>query len=346
MPALPEPSGCAGEEGLAEILGQRDAENAAHAEGDVHGAGEIAVQLYRVEHRAQGDDAAVVGGVVGEDRLDEGVQPIGDDHLLPQTPQHAQGTSIEVRSRDGVPRHELIGCLAIAADGTLHDLGKEPEEECHTTEVAVGRHGAAVHVDEVGAGHEGVERDADGGGPHRQLRVQGDAHQAEGPVDDRREEVQVLEGRQKAEVHQQSRSHDDLHLPSEAGAYLALARFRRLHGAIALADEGAETEARAVDGQSGHPQRQDELAGEPEEEQVAGHKQNGPACAAGRNGVHSHGGREERCQEYEGEIRGHGSFGVGPGTETAGRHREEHLLPAVLAGRRVRVPPAEGVGEC
>ena len=302
VPALPEPRGGAREERLAEILGQTYVEDAAHAEGYVHGAGEVAVQLQGIEHRRHGNHRTVVGGVVGEHRLHEGIQAVGDDHLLRQAPQHPQAARVQVRPRHRLAGHKGVSRLAVTANGPLHNLREVAEEQRHTAQIAIGGHRAAEHIDQVGAGHQGVERDADRGGPDGQLQIQRDAHRRASAVDDGAEEGQVFESGQKPEVHNEARRQHELHLPGVAGADLALAGLDGFHSSIALADERAQPQAGEVDGQRGHPQRQDKRARQPEEERVAGNKQHHPAGTARGNSVQHYDGGKKRRQKYEGEI--------------------------------------------
>ena len=147
---------------MAEVLGQGDAEDAGGAQGDVHAAGEVAVQLQGIEHGRRRDHAAVIGCVVGEDGLDHQVEAVGDDHLLGKAPKDAHAAPVEVVLVDGSAGPELLGRLTVTADGAFHDLGEEAQEKRDPAQVGVGRDGAAIDVEEVRRRHERVERDADG----------------------------------------------------------------------------------------------------------------------------------------------------------------------------------------
>ena len=162
MPALPKLGDGAGEEGTLEILRNLKAEDPARAHRQVHGAGEVHVELDGVAHGGHGDDQPVVVLIVIKDRLDQQIEPVGHQNLFYQAIAHPLKAQqkILVAQRRGIP--QLLGRLLIAADGPLHKQGKEAEIEGQAEEIAVGGNLLAVDVKEVGGRLHGVKGDADG----------------------------------------------------------------------------------------------------------------------------------------------------------------------------------------
>ena len=162
MPAHPELLNARREEGLAEVFRQPDAEDLCAADDDVHRAREFHVQLAGVAHHRKGGDAAVIGGGIGKDALDQDVQPVGDDDLFHHAEQdalHAEGQVFPCE-RAALPQRQ--GGLPIAANRALHDLREKAEEQHEPAEVAVRADRAAVYVDQVGYRLQRIERNADG----------------------------------------------------------------------------------------------------------------------------------------------------------------------------------------
>ena len=89
---------------------------------------------------------------------------VADDRrvLLGETHEYAEHSRIQVIPCDGVPGAERRASLAVPANRSLHDLREEAQEERHPAQVPIGHHRFSIHVDEVGYGHQRVERYSDG----------------------------------------------------------------------------------------------------------------------------------------------------------------------------------------
>ena len=82
VPALPKLRDGAGEEGTLEILRNLKAEDPARTHRQVHGAGEVHVELDGVAHGGHGDDQPVVVLIVIKNRLDQQIEPVGHQNFF------------------------------------------------------------------------------------------------------------------------------------------------------------------------------------------------------------------------------------------------------------------------
>ena len=88
MPPAPEvPHGLC-QVGLAEVVGQADAQHPGGPQGDVAVPGKIGVELHRIEHRRQQAFHPAEGCIVTEHGIHRKGGPVGDDQLFKVAPQH------------------------------------------------------------------------------------------------------------------------------------------------------------------------------------------------------------------------------------------------------------------
>ena len=175
MPPVPEFGDRPGEEGAAEVFRHGNPENLPHAHHRVHRAGKVHVQLDGIAQRCQSNDPAGKTAGVGKYRLHEGVQSIRHHQLFHQSEEKPLQTGRQVLIANGLTVPESVRRLGIAADGPLHDLREEGQEQCHPQQVPVRGNFLVVHVKEVGDCLQGIEGNTDG---HQVLRhVQGQSKQ-------------------------------------------------------------------------------------------------------------------------------------------------------------------------
>ncbi len=256
MPASPEFRDAAGLIGVAEVLQERKAEQVAQTDGHIGVAGKVEVDL-----EGEGDGAQPGresrGLFHGGDGLPDGAGLVGDEHLLAQAddePLHAAADLQPV-----LPTLvELVGHRLILDDGAGDQLGEQRHVGGKVQDVPLGRHLAPVHVDGVGHGLEGVERDADGQG-----KAQGGNALIEQAVDVCNGEVGVLEEEQNSQVaHHRQNQH----------SFCALL--------LSAAAEKADAQAVAVVEHRGEEHDEDVFRLAPAVEQQAGQQQHDVAAFA------------------------------------------------------------------
>ena len=200
VPTPPELGDVAGEVGELEVGHQLEAEELGGADGDVGVPGEVPVDLEGEEDGAEDEGGAGERLGVVETHVDVGRTGVGDDDLLEHAPEDEAHAVAPLLVGEGAGRGDLRQEVGGALDGPRDELGKEGDEGGEGDGVAGGLEVAAVDVDGVGEGLEGVEGDADGQDDLQGGGVHGDAEAVPGgdPVLD--EEVGVLEVAEDAEV--------------------------------------------------------------------------------------------------------------------------------------------------
>ena len=201
MPAPPEFSDVAGEVGELEVGHQLETEELGGTDGDVGVPGEVAVDLKGEEDGTEDECGAGEGLGVAEAHVDVGRTGVGNDDLLEHAPEDEAHAVAPLLIVEGAGRGDLRQEVGGPLDGSRYELGEEGNEGCKGDGVAGGLEVAAVDVDGVGEGLEGVEGDANGQNDLQGGGVHGDAEAIPGgdPVLD--EEVGVFEVREDAEVN-------------------------------------------------------------------------------------------------------------------------------------------------
>ena len=142
---------------------------------------------------------------------------VGDQHLLAQAHHEAAHALREARQR--LPALLDLGRDAVVAQDRARDqLGKEGDVQRQLRQAALRRDRAPVHVDGVGQGLEGVEGYPDGQCQRRDGRLK-----AEGLAREPREEAQILEHEQHAQVDHERQRHQPLADPGGGEALHAQA---------------------------------------------------------------------------------------------------------------------------
>ena len=218
VPPPPELCNVAGEEGPAEVFRQGHPEDLPAAHHQAHGAGKVHVQLDGVAHHRHSDDKSVILRISGEHLPDEEVQPVGHHHLFHQTEEDALHPKQEILPPDGGHRPQLVGGVAVPADGPLHDLGKEAHKQRQAEEVSVRLDLPSVHVKTVGHRLEGVKGDANGHGKGGNVHRQGQAQQLEQMVQVGGKEGGVLHQQQQPQVEHHPKGNNPRELPLEPAA--------------------------------------------------------------------------------------------------------------------------------
>ena len=222
VPALPELRNALGEEWPPEVLRQGDAEDLAGAHHQVHGSGEVHIQLDGVAHHGHGNDKAVVVLIALKDGADEEVQPVGDHQLFHHAEQKALQAKGEVVIGEPGRLPQLPRGLLIAADGPLHDLGEEAEKQGQPQQIGVGGDLPAINVEEVGGRLQGVEGDADGHEKGRRGQLDGAAQGLEEIVDVDGKKHRIFQRHQDAHQGEEGQGHHrplpGLGLPAQLAA--------------------------------------------------------------------------------------------------------------------------------
>ena len=163
MPAPPEIAGAGGFVGAVEILRQLDAEKASQADGHVAIAAEVEIDLQReAEEGEPGGHHAHMDGVADE-RMDEGGDAVADQNFFGEADGEEIDAVFPARADAGLrDAGELRDELVVAGEGAGDEVREEGNEAGEAPEIALGFGGAAIDVDDVGNGLEGVKRDARG----------------------------------------------------------------------------------------------------------------------------------------------------------------------------------------
>ena len=162
MPALPEVAAGVGFVGRVEVLGQSEAHEQGHTNGNVGVAREVGVDLEAV---------AVEGHQVLKTRETSGVlkhavdevhrQVVRQEHLLQESIQDPKCGDAKLLFSQVVLLVELGNEVRRAHNGPGHQLGKEAHVEPKIQDVLDRLDVPAVHVHRIADGLERVERDAD-----------------------------------------------------------------------------------------------------------------------------------------------------------------------------------------
>ena len=159
VPAPPELRHGAGLIGVLKVFQKVEAKQMAQTDGHIGIAGEIEIDL-----EGEGDSAQPRryggGGGHGGDLLPQGAHLIGDQHLFGQT--HHEALHAPAGLEHALPaEHQLMLHRLVLDDGAGDQLGEQGDVRAHVENIALGLDDAAVHVDGIGHGLEGIEADAD-----------------------------------------------------------------------------------------------------------------------------------------------------------------------------------------
>ena len=265
MPPGPELRNGPGEERPLEIFRHGDSEDLGRAGDGIHGTGKVHIQLDGVAHRRNGDHAPLEFPVLVKHAFHKGVQPVRHHQLFHQAKADAlksQGQVI-IANLSGVP--QLVRCLIVAADGALHDLGKEAKKQRHPQQVSVRLHRPLVHIKHIGNGLQSVKGDADGHHIGRHGEFQAEHH-----IDIPDEKPGIFEHQQDSQIPQGCQGQ---HQPGISQVFLldglTLRLFRRLYRRVPPLQKPAQPETAAPDGHNGHQQPGNVLpADQPEKSQA------------------------------------------------------------------------------
>jgi len=163
VPAAPEIGNAEGFVGRVEILREADAEEIAEADGHVAIAGKIEINLIGV---AEDAEPGAEGGEVRDvfpGGIDDGGDGVGEKDFFHHADGEERPADVEPASAVGVIEIIEVGFdLAETDDGAGDELREERDVTGKFPEVSRGSDDAAVGIDHVADGVEGVEGDADG----------------------------------------------------------------------------------------------------------------------------------------------------------------------------------------
>ena len=132
-----------------------------NTDGDIYAAGEVGVELGRVQNRADENIRAGVRLRVAAQSCHGDKQPVGNDKLFEIAPQYAlkaEGYLLKIRLMPGKKR---VLEIAEARNGALNEQRKERGKQRDAQYVPLRLDLLPVHVDDVADGLEGVERYAE-----------------------------------------------------------------------------------------------------------------------------------------------------------------------------------------
>ena len=198
MPAFPELAGVLGFIRRVKVLGQIEAHQHGHADGNVGVAREVGVDLQRVAEQSHQVFESRVKQRVIEHAVDEVDGDVVAEHnLLDQAVHDPEDGDAELLAAEEVFLVELRDELVGPHDGTGHQLWKETDIEAEVEDVSDRFDAVTIHIHDVADGLEGIERDAHG----EQNGIDAEAVGAGHLVADPRENVEHPELRSEEVVH-------------------------------------------------------------------------------------------------------------------------------------------------
>jgi hypothetical protein len=201
-----------------EIDVELDAHELRQAPGDVRIAGEIPVNLERERDHRQQHVQAGRRRRRPEHRIDERRQVVGDEHLLEHAPRDEPAAFDHLRGGDHARPRDLGQEQRRAQNRAGDQVRKIGHEQRELDQVRGRRDLAAIHVDDVADRHERVERDADRQNDVDRDRIEPPPERGKHRREPAREEVEVLEEPQHAEVEHEARDERHPSPPHVAGA--------------------------------------------------------------------------------------------------------------------------------
>ena len=213
MPAAPEFLDGRGEIRAFEVGHQLHAEEIGRALGDVRVSGKIAVDLEGEEHGGHHQGKALVEMDLIVNPVHVHGQIIGNHQLFKETPGHklhAVGRLVVV---EYVLLPDLVQQVFAALDGSGHQLGEEGHEGGVNAEMSLRPNLAAVDVDHVAEGLEGVKGDSNRQHQLQRHRVHGNGDGTAEIADGLADEVEVFEHEENAKTTHQGGGENQAFLP-------------------------------------------------------------------------------------------------------------------------------------
>ena len=300
MPPVPEFGDRPGEEGAAEVFRHGNPENLPHAHHRVHRAGKIHVQLDGIAQRCQSNDPAGKAAGVGKYRLHEGVQSIRHHQLFHQSEEKPLQTGRQVLIANGLTVPESVRRLGIAADGPLHDLREEGQEQCHPQQVPVCGNFLVVHVKQVGDCLQGIEGNTDGHQVFRNIQAQPEqcVHVPEG-------KARVFQGQEHPQICQRTQRQNPAQLSQiPVPDFLALGLFRRGNCRVPPFQKPIHPQTAAPDNQNGSQKPENSASADQPEKTQTFQKQRILFELFRHKCVENHTQRQVKAQKSHGEKGG------------------------------------------
>ena len=160
MPAAPKLRNGAGLVGMLEVLQEAEAKEMTQADSHVGITREVEIDLEGIGQHAQPRHSGRGLGH-GGDLLPQCAHLVGDQHLLGKTHHEALHTAAGLKHALAAVQQLMLHRL-ILDDRACNQLGEQRHIGAHIEDIAAGLDDAAIHIDGVGHGLEGVEADADG----------------------------------------------------------------------------------------------------------------------------------------------------------------------------------------
>ena len=141
------------------ILLQPDAQHFGKADGDVNPAGEVTVNLGRIQQNQQRNIRAVV--IRSRQGPDRQQRRVCHHNLFEIPPHHARQPPQHVVAVKVVPRDQLTLQVGKPADGSLNQLREKGDEQRRFGKIPLGCRLCAVNIDQIAHRLKGVEGDSE-----------------------------------------------------------------------------------------------------------------------------------------------------------------------------------------
>ena len=294
VPSFPELGDRAGEERTLEVFRHVDAEDLCGSDDQIHGAGEVAVELDRVEDRSHGDEQSVIGPVIREDFFYERIDTVDHHDLFHETVKDALQTCDEITVLDALCIPELFGSVGIAAYRAFHDLREETHEHRQTQEAPVRGDLLAVYIEEIRYSLKRIEGNADRYPESPHADVERCFYQMEKTVEVSYSEPGVLQYEKDPDVKKHGKRHDPALFFQVKGIdlflFVAVLLIDPGKGGLAFVLRIGEPQSEVVDRKSRHDQVQHELSADRVEKDIARQEQYQSSSALRKDLV-----KQDRC---------------------------------------------------
>ena len=206
---------------------------------------------------------------MGKQLLHKWIQPVGHHQLFHQAPEDSLQPRGQILIPDGPDLPELLGRLAVAADGALHNLGEKADKQQQPQGIAVGGDGLPVYVHQIGDALQNEKGNTQG------LQILRDRESgAEEGVHVHHEEAGILEHQNEGNVgrHRQPHDHPAISVVLLLNG-LSVRLFRGFHRSVPLFLEGIHPQSAAPEHCHGREEIADEHAADQPVESQAQYQQ-------------------------------------------------------------------------
>lgn len=200
VPAAPKLFWIEGKIGAFEVPHEFEPQNGCQAFRHVAISGKIAVNLECKGIEGDEDESAGKGGVPGKHGIDQAAEVVGDDDFFEKPPENEPDALADLIGRNVARSFKLWEQRGGAFDGACHQLREKGDVGGEVNEVSGWRLLPAEDVNAIAHALERIKGDADGKHNVKGVGPAGKANGVEEPFCAEREEIEVFEEKQDAQI--------------------------------------------------------------------------------------------------------------------------------------------------